>query len=122
MVFMQSFLQIQIYSYKAVILLLIVQAKVSRFPVNPDAFRVLLEKMRLYKQQRMKNQTKQQTLIHNLKKCVSKTDVVIYFITLYLKLGEKYDRHSLCRIFQFIPSVASLVFTVTICLVLCFKI
>ncbi|XP_054133202.1 cilia- and flagella-associated protein 46 [Melozone crissalis] len=51
-----------------------VQAKVSRFPVNPDAFRILLEKMRLYKDKRMKNHLKQ-TLTHNLKECVSKTDV-----------------------------------------------
>ncbi|XP_050831933.1 cilia- and flagella-associated protein 46 [Serinus canaria] len=51
-----------------------VQAKVSRFPVNPDVFRILLEKIRLYKQQRMKNHLKP-TLIHNLKECVSKTDV-----------------------------------------------
>ncbi|XP_066410721.1 cilia- and flagella-associated protein 46 [Molothrus aeneus] len=51
-----------------------VQAKVSRFPVNPDVFRILLEKMHLYKQQRTKNHLKQ-TLIHNLKECVSKTDV-----------------------------------------------
>ncbi|KAF2976165.1 hypothetical protein EK904_014695 [Melospiza melodia maxima] len=51
-----------------------VQAKVSRFPVNPDVFRILLEKMRLYKDKRMKNHLKQ-TLIHNLKDCVSETDV-----------------------------------------------
>ncbi|XP_037997464.1 cilia- and flagella-associated protein 46 [Motacilla alba alba] len=51
-----------------------VQAKVSRFPVNPDVFRILLEKMRLYKQQKMKNHLKQ-TVIHNLKESVSKTDV-----------------------------------------------
>ncbi|CAN8215744.1 unnamed protein product [Coccothraustes coccothraustes] len=51
-----------------------VQAKVSRFPVNPDVFYILLEKMRLYKQQRMKNHLKQ-TLIHDLKECVSKSDV-----------------------------------------------
>lgn len=64
------------------------QAKVSRFPVNPDAFRILLDKMRLYKQQKMKSHLKQ-TVIQNLQECVSKTDVVKYFITLYLKLGEK---------------------------------
>lgn len=64
------------------------QAKVSRFPVNPDAFRILLDKMRLYKQQKMKSHLKQ-TIIQNLQECVSKTDVVKYFITLYLKLGEK---------------------------------
>ncbi|XP_064572943.1 cilia- and flagella-associated protein 46 [Zonotrichia leucophrys gambelii] len=51
-----------------------VQAKVSRFPVNPDAFCILLEKMRLYKDKRMKNHLKQ-TLTHNLKECVSETDV-----------------------------------------------
>ncbi|XP_068054496.1 cilia- and flagella-associated protein 46 [Anomalospiza imberbis] len=50
------------------------QAKVSRFPVNPDVFHILLEKMRLYKQQKMKNHLKK-TVIHNLKECVSKTDV-----------------------------------------------
>lgn len=64
------------------------QAKVSRFPVNPDAFRILLDKIRLYKQQKMKSHLKQ-TVIQNLQECVSKTDVVKYFITLYLKLGEK---------------------------------
>ncbi|XP_059333026.1 cilia- and flagella-associated protein 46 [Ammospiza nelsoni] len=52
----------------------LVQAKVSRFPVNPDAFRILLEKMHLYKDKRMKNHLKQ-TLIHNLKDRVSETDV-----------------------------------------------
>ncbi|XP_053805707.1 cilia- and flagella-associated protein 46 isoform X3 [Vidua chalybeata] len=51
-----------------------VQAKVSRFPVNPDVFRILLEKTRLYKQQKMKNHLKK-TVIHNLKECVSQTDV-----------------------------------------------
>nr|XP_031361174.1 cilia- and flagella-associated protein 46 [Lonchura striata domestica] len=51
-----------------------VQAKVSRFPVNPDVFRILLEKMHLYKQQKMKNHLKK-TVFHNLKECVSKTDV-----------------------------------------------
>ncbi|XP_064287730.1 cilia- and flagella-associated protein 46 isoform X2 [Passer domesticus] len=51
-----------------------VQAKVSRFPVNPDVFRTLLGKMHHYKQQKMKNHLKQ-TVIHNLKECVSKTDV-----------------------------------------------
>ncbi|XP_063261098.1 cilia- and flagella-associated protein 46 isoform X13 [Prinia subflava] len=51
-----------------------VQAKVSRFPVNPDVFRVLLEKMSLYKQQKMKNHLKE-TVIQNLQECFSKTDV-----------------------------------------------
>ncbi|XP_030132507.2 cilia- and flagella-associated protein 46 [Taeniopygia guttata] len=51
-----------------------VQAKVSRFPVNPDVFHILLEKMHLYKQQKMKNHLKK-TVFHNLKECVSKTDV-----------------------------------------------
>lgn len=68
------------------------QAKVSRFPVNPDAFRILLDKMRLYKQQKMKSHLKQ-TVIQNLQECVSKTDVVKYFITLYLKLGEKHTKN-----------------------------
>ncbi|XP_066179467.1 cilia- and flagella-associated protein 46 [Sylvia atricapilla] len=51
-----------------------VQAKVSRFPVNPDVLHVLLEKMSLYKQRKMKNHLKQ-TVIQNLQECVSKTDV-----------------------------------------------
>ncbi|XP_017664651.1 PREDICTED: cilia- and flagella-associated protein 46 isoform X1 [Lepidothrix coronata] len=53
---------------------LMVQAKVSRFPVNPDAFCVLLEKVRLYKQQKMKSHLKQ-NVIQNLQEFVSKTDV-----------------------------------------------
>lgn len=65
------------------------QAKVSRFPVNPDVFRILLEKMRLFKQQKMENHLKQ-SAAQNLQECVSKTNVVIYFISLYLKLGEKH--------------------------------
>lgn len=60
------------------------QAKVSRFPVNPDTFCILLEKVRLYKQQKMKSHLKQ-TVIQNLQECVSQTDTVIYLITLYLK-------------------------------------
>ncbi|XP_035752429.1 cilia- and flagella-associated protein 46 [Egretta garzetta] len=51
-----------------------VQAKVSRFPVNPDTFCVLLEKVHLYKQQKMKSHLKQ-TVIQNLQECVPKTDV-----------------------------------------------
>ncbi|XP_075360371.1 cilia- and flagella-associated protein 46 isoform X8 [Mycteria americana] len=51
-----------------------VQAKVSRFPVNPDTFCILLEKVRLYKQQKMESHLKQ-TVIQNLQECVSKTDV-----------------------------------------------
>ncbi|XP_057264648.1 cilia- and flagella-associated protein 46 [Pezoporus wallicus] len=51
-----------------------VQAKVYRFPVNPDAFCILLEKVRLYKQRRVKTYVKQ-TFIQNLQSCVSKTDV-----------------------------------------------
>ncbi|XP_009464689.1 PREDICTED: tetratricopeptide repeat protein 40 [Nipponia nippon] len=51
-----------------------VQAKVSRFPVNPDTFCILLEKVRLYKQQKMKSHLKQ-TVIQHLEECVSKTDV-----------------------------------------------
>ncbi|KAL2302670.1 hypothetical protein Nmel_010113 [Mimus melanotis] len=51
-----------------------VQAKVSRFPVNPDVFRILLEKMRLFKQQKMENHLKQ-TVTQNLQECVSNTDV-----------------------------------------------
>ncbi|KAM9610766.1 cilia- and flagella-associated protein 46 isoform 2-T2 [Morphnus guianensis] len=51
-----------------------VQAKVSRFPVNPDTFCILLEKVRLYKQQKMKSHLKQ-TVIQNLQECVSKTDM-----------------------------------------------
>ncbi|XP_023786136.1 cilia- and flagella-associated protein 46 isoform X2 [Cyanistes caeruleus] len=50
------------------------QAKVSRFPVNPDMFHILLEKMRLYKQQKMKNHPKK-PVIQNSQECVSKTDV-----------------------------------------------
>lgn len=88
--FVQSFVQVQIYLKKilkwVLSSILIVQAKVSRFPVNPDVFRVLLEKMNLYKQQKMKNHLKQ-TVMQNLQEYVSKTDVVIYFITLLLKLG-----------------------------------
>lgn len=88
--FVQSFVQVQIYLKKilkwVLSSFLIVQAKVSRFPVNPDVFRVLLEKMNLYKQQKMKNHLKQ-TVMQNLQEYVSKTDVVIYFITLLLKLS-----------------------------------
>ncbi|XP_072727829.1 cilia- and flagella-associated protein 46 [Ciconia boyciana] len=51
-----------------------VQAKVSRFPVNPDTFCLLLEKVRLCKQQKMESHLKQ-TVIQNLQECVSKTDV-----------------------------------------------
>ncbi|XP_008935152.1 PREDICTED: tetratricopeptide repeat protein 40, partial [Merops nubicus] len=51
-----------------------VQAKVSRCPVNPDTLCVLLEKVRLYKQQKMKNQLKQ-TVVQNWQDCVSRTDV-----------------------------------------------
>ncbi|XP_071420476.1 cilia- and flagella-associated protein 46 isoform X2 [Pithys albifrons albifrons] len=51
-----------------------VQAKVSRFPVSPDAFHVLLEKVHLYKQQKIKSHFKQ-NVIQNLQECVSKTDV-----------------------------------------------
>ncbi|XP_030342205.1 cilia- and flagella-associated protein 46 isoform X3 [Strigops habroptila] len=51
-----------------------VQAKVYRFPVNPDVFCILLEKVRLYKQRRVKTSVKQ-TFIQNLQSCVSKTDV-----------------------------------------------
>ncbi|XP_056351637.1 cilia- and flagella-associated protein 46 [Oenanthe melanoleuca] len=51
-----------------------VQAKVTRFPVDPDVFHILLEKMRLFKQRRMENNLKQ-TVIQNLQECVSKTDV-----------------------------------------------
>ncbi|XP_075613670.1 cilia- and flagella-associated protein 46 isoform X5 [Balearica regulorum gibbericeps] len=50
-----------------------VQAKVSRCPVNPDTFCILLEKVRLYKQQKMKSHPKQ-TVIQNLQDCVSKTN------------------------------------------------
>ncbi|XP_071668385.1 cilia- and flagella-associated protein 46 isoform X1 [Patagioenas fasciata] len=51
-----------------------VRAKVSRFPVNPDTFCVLLEKVHLYKQQQMQSQLKQ-TVIQNLQECTSRTDV-----------------------------------------------
>ncbi|XP_032922061.1 cilia- and flagella-associated protein 46 isoform X2 [Catharus ustulatus] len=51
-----------------------VQAKVSRFPVNPDVFHILLEKMRLFKQQKMENHLKQ-TVTQNLQECVSKINV-----------------------------------------------
>ncbi|XP_010138787.1 PREDICTED: tetratricopeptide repeat protein 40, partial [Buceros rhinoceros silvestris] len=51
-----------------------VRAKVSRFPVNPDTFCILLEKVRLYKQQKMKSHLKQ-TVMQNLPQRVSKTDV-----------------------------------------------
>ncbi|XP_067156500.1 cilia- and flagella-associated protein 46 [Apteryx mantelli] len=47
--------------------------KVSRFPVDPDIFRILLEKVRLYKQQKMDSLLKQ-TVIQNLQECVSKID------------------------------------------------
>ncbi|KAM9285779.1 cilia- and flagella-associated protein 46 [Morus bassanus] len=50
------------------------QAKVSRFPVDPATFFILLEKVRLYKQQKMKSHLKQ-TVIQNLQECVSKTDM-----------------------------------------------
>ncbi|KAM9232478.1 cilia- and flagella-associated protein 46 [Leptosomus discolor] len=51
-----------------------VQAKVSRFPVDPDTFCVLLEKVHLYKQEKMKGHLKQ-TAIQNSQECVSRTDV-----------------------------------------------
>ncbi|KAK2516711.1 Cfap46 isoform A [Columba livia] len=51
-----------------------VRAEVSRFPVNPDAFCVLLEKVHLYKQQQMQSQLKQ-TVIQNLQECTFRTDV-----------------------------------------------
>jgi len=66
-----------------------VQAKVSQFTVNPDTFSILLEKVRLYKQQQLKSHLRQ-TVIQNLQEGVSKTDAVIYLITLYLKWGEKH--------------------------------
>ncbi|XP_061232754.1 cilia- and flagella-associated protein 46 [Neopsephotus bourkii] len=50
-----------------------VQAKVYRLPVNPDAFCVLLEKVRLYKQRKVKTYVKQ-PFIQNLQSCVSKMD------------------------------------------------
>ncbi|XP_025892012.1 cilia- and flagella-associated protein 46 [Nothoprocta perdicaria] len=46
-------------------------AKVSRFPMNPDIFYVLLEKVRLYKQQKMNRLKKASS--QNLQECVSKT-------------------------------------------------
>ncbi|XP_064320516.1 cilia- and flagella-associated protein 46 isoform X4 [Phalacrocorax carbo] len=51
-----------------------VQAKVSRTPVDPGTFFILLEKVHLYKQQKMKSHLKQ-TVIQNLQESVSKTDV-----------------------------------------------
>ncbi|PKU43211.1 tetratricopeptide repeat protein hypothetical protein [Limosa lapponica baueri] len=53
---------------------MVVQAKVSRFPVNPDTFCVLLEKVRVYKKQKMKSHLRE-TVIPNLQECLSKTDV-----------------------------------------------
>nr|XP_009929955.1 PREDICTED: tetratricopeptide repeat protein 40 [Opisthocomus hoazin] len=50
-----------------------VQAKVSQFTVNPDTFSILLEKVRLYKQQQLKSHLRQ-TVIQNLQEGVSKTD------------------------------------------------
>ncbi|KAK2519495.1 Cfap46 [Columba guinea] len=51
-----------------------VRAKVSRFPVNPDTFCALLEKVHLYKQQQMQSQL-EQTVIQNLQECTFRTDV-----------------------------------------------
>ncbi|XP_062436353.1 cilia- and flagella-associated protein 46 [Rhea pennata] len=48
-------------------------AKVSRFPVNPDTFRILLEKVHAYKQKKMKSLLKQ-TVIQNLQECISEMD------------------------------------------------
>ncbi|XP_035186668.1 cilia- and flagella-associated protein 46 isoform X3 [Oxyura jamaicensis] len=50
-----------------------VQAKVSRFPVNPNTFCTLLEKVYLYKQQSMKSHLKE-TVIQSLQECITKTD------------------------------------------------
>eukprot|EP00075_Anas_platyrhynchos_P026650 XP_027315903.1 cilia- and flagella-associated protein 46 isoform X2 [Anas platyrhynchos] len=50
-----------------------VQAKVSRFPVNPNTFCTLLEKVYLYKQQNMKSHLKE-TVIQSLQECITKTD------------------------------------------------
>lgn len=91
-------------SHDGVILLLIVQAKVSRFPVNPNTFCTLLEKVYLYKQQNMKSPLKE-TVIQSLQECITKTDMVIYLITLYSNetgnhVLKNYHKHSLCRIFH----------------------
>ncbi|XP_053927744.1 cilia- and flagella-associated protein 46 [Cuculus canorus] len=51
-----------------------VQAKVFRFPVNPDMFCLLLEKVRLYKQQKMKSHLRQ-TVVQSSQERVFKTDV-----------------------------------------------
>ncbi|KAM9188465.1 cilia- and flagella-associated protein 46 [Mergus octosetaceus] len=51
-----------------------VQAKVSRFPVNPNTFCTLLEKVYLYKQQNMKSHLKE-TAIQSLQECITKTDM-----------------------------------------------
>ncbi|XP_069720254.1 cilia- and flagella-associated protein 46 [Phaenicophaeus curvirostris] len=52
----------------------VVQAKVSRFPVNPAKFCLLLEKVHLYKQQKMKSHLRQ-TVVQNFQEYVFKTDV-----------------------------------------------
>ncbi|KAM4896437.1 cilia- and flagella-associated protein 46 [Sylvia borin] len=69
-------------------------AKVSRFPVNPDVFHVLLEKMSLYKQRKMKNHLKQ-TVIQNLQECVSKTDVHLSVKILSIADDQSVDDHFL---------------------------
>ncbi|XP_037255322.1 cilia- and flagella-associated protein 46 isoform X3 [Falco rusticolus] len=53
----------------------LVQAEVSQFPVNPETFCTLLEKVRLYKQQKMRSRGKQ-AVIQNVQECVSETDVM----------------------------------------------
>ncbi|XP_054238278.1 cilia- and flagella-associated protein 46 [Indicator indicator] len=52
-----------------------VQAKVSRCPVSPGAFYVLLEKLHLYKQQKVESHLRQ-TSIQNVEECVSKTEEI----------------------------------------------
>ncbi|PKK28052.1 cilia and flagella associated protein 46 [Columba livia] len=64
-----------------------VRAEVSRFPVNPDAFCVLLEKVHLYKQQQMQSQLKQ-TVIQNWQECTFRTDVRTGRISFSSWIGE----------------------------------
>ncbi|XP_063996010.1 cilia- and flagella-associated protein 46 [Pogoniulus pusillus] len=54
-----------------------VQAKVSRCPVNPGTYSILMEKLHLYKQQQQQQSDNfKQTVIQNLKDCVSKKDEI----------------------------------------------
>ncbi|XP_010191684.1 PREDICTED: tetratricopeptide repeat protein 40, partial [Mesitornis unicolor] len=75
-----------------------VQAKASRFPVNPDTFCALLEKVRLFKQQQMKR-CLEQTVVRHLQECVSKADVLLSVETLIIADGRSVDHCLLSKAF-----------------------